>query len=40
MIDPGMITVETAPNPDAVIIWMHGWGAYGSVFPPAVPYLK
>lgn len=40
MIDPGMIVLETAPNPDAVIIWMHGLGADGSDFPPAVPYLK
>lgn len=40
MIDPGMIALDTAPNPTAVVIWMHGLGADGSDFPPAVPYLK
>jgi len=38
MID--MLTVETAPVCDAVVIWMHGLGADGSDFPPTIPYLR
>lgn len=32
-------TLETGSNPTAVVIWLHGLGADGSDFPPAVPYL-
>lgn len=31
---------ETAPNPDAAIIWMHGLGADGHDFEPIVPELR
>ncbi|MDN2658426.1 dienelactone hydrolase family protein [Neptunomonas phycophila] len=34
-----VITVETAAQPDAAIIWMHGLGADGADFPPTLPYL-
>jgi len=33
------IVVETAPNPSAAVIWMHGLGADGSDFVPLVPEL-
>lgn len=33
------IEIETAPNPDFSIIWMHGLGADGSDFVPVVPEL-
>jgi len=33
------IEVETAPNPGAAIIWMHGLGADGNDFVPMVPEL-
>jgi phospholipase/carboxylesterase len=33
------IEVETAPNPDAAIIWLHGLGADGHDFEPVVPEL-
>ena len=33
------IEVETAPNPDAAIIWLHGLGADGHDFEPIVPEL-
>jgi phospholipase/carboxylesterase len=33
------VEVETAPNPTASIIWMHGLGADGHDFEPAVPHL-
>lgn len=33
------IELETAPNPDAAVIWMHGLGADGSDFVPVVPEL-
>jgi phospholipase/carboxylesterase len=32
-------TVETGPNPDAVVIWLHGLGADGHDFEPIVPQL-
>jgi len=35
-----VITVETAAQPDATIIWMHGLGADASDFPPTLPYLS
>jgi phospholipase/carboxylesterase len=33
------IEVETAPNPDAAVIWLHGLGADGHDFEPIVPEL-
>ena len=33
------IEVETGPNPDAAVIWLHGLGADGSDFEPVVPAL-
>jgi phospholipase/carboxylesterase len=33
------IEIETAPNPAAAIIWMHGLGADGNDFAPIVPEL-
>ena len=33
------IEIETAPNPAASIIWMHGLGADGGDFAPIVPEL-
>src|SRR5450755_2286819 len=33
------IKIETAPKPDAAVIWLHGLGADGSDFAPVVPEL-
>jgi phospholipase/carboxylesterase len=33
------IEVETAPNPDAAVIWLHGLGADGHDFEPVVPQI-
>ena len=33
------IDIETGPNPDAAIIWLHGLGADGHDFEPIVPEL-
>ena len=33
------LTTETAPSPDAAVIWMHGLGADGHDFEPIVPQL-
>jgi len=33
------IELETAPKPDAAIIWLHGLGADGNDFVPVVPDL-
>ena len=33
------IEVETAANPDAAVIWLHGLGADGHDFEPVVPEL-
>lgn len=33
------IEMETAPKPDAAIIWLHGLGADGNDFVPVVPEL-
>jgi phospholipase/carboxylesterase len=33
------IEIETAPNPDAAVIWLHGLGADGHDFEPMVPEL-
>jgi phospholipase/carboxylesterase len=34
------IEIETAPNPAAAVIWLHGLGADGHDFEPIVPELK
>ena len=34
------IEIETARNPAASIIWLHGLGADGNDFAPIVPALK
>lgn len=34
------IEIETAPNPTAAVIWMHGLGADGNDFVPIVNELK
>lgn len=34
-----VIEIETAPNPTASIIWLHGLGADGHDFEPVVPEL-
>ena len=34
------IEIETAPNPTATVIWMHGLGADGNDFAPMVPELR
>ena len=34
------IEKETAPNPTAAVIWLHGLGANGHDFEPVVPELK
>ena len=33
------VEVETAPDPDATVIWLHGLGADGHDFEPVVPRL-
>jgi phospholipase/carboxylesterase len=37
---PDAIEVETAPGPDAAVIWLHGLGADGYDFEPIVPELR
>src|SRR6266487_921752 len=34
------IEIETAPDPTASVIWLHGLGADGNDFVPVVPELK
>jgi phospholipase/carboxylesterase len=34
------VQIETAPNPRAAVIWMHGLGADGHDFEPIVPELE
>lgn len=34
------IEIETAPNPSAAVMWMHGLGADGNDFAPIVPELR
>src|SRR6476660_5068938 len=34
------LEIETAPNPMAAVIWLHGLGADGNDFAPIVPELK
>jgi phospholipase/carboxylesterase len=33
------LEIETAPNPNAAVIWLHGLGADGHDFEPVVPEL-
>jgi phospholipase/carboxylesterase len=37
---PAAIEIETAPAPDAAVIWLHGLGADGHDFEPLVPELR
>ncbi len=37
---PEAIEIETAPAPDAAVIWLHGLGADGYDFEPVVPELR
>ena len=34
------IEIETGPNPEAAVIWLHGLGADGHDFEPIVPELE
>lgn len=34
------IIIETTPNPDTAVIWLHGLGADGNDFAPIVPELN
>ena len=34
------IEIETAPNPSAAVIWLHGLGADGNDFVPIIPQLN
>ena len=34
------VEIETAPDPGASVIWLHGLGADGNDFPPIVPELR
>lgn len=34
------IEIETAPNPSASVIWLHGLGADGNDFAPIIPQLN
>lgn len=34
------IELETGPNPDSTVIWLHGLGADGNDFAPIVPELR
>ena len=34
------IEVETAPNPNTAVIWLHGLGADGNDFAPIIPQLN
>jgi phospholipase/carboxylesterase len=34
------LELETAPNPTAAVIWLHGLGADGNDFAPIVPELR
>lgn len=36
---PGTVEVETGPDPDGAVIWLHGLGADGHDFEPIVPEL-
>ena len=34
------VTVDTGPKPDRCVVWLHGLGADGHDFEPAVPELR
>ena len=34
------VAAQTGPNPEACVIWLHGLGADGHDFAPAVPLLR
>ena len=34
------VQIESAPSPDAAVIWLHGLGADGHDFEPVVPELR
>src|SRR5213075_3558501 len=34
------VELETGPDPDACVIWLHGLGADGNDFVPIVPELE
>jgi phospholipase/carboxylesterase len=34
------VEIETAPSPDAAVLWLHGLGADGHDFEPLVPELR
>ena len=34
------VEIESAPSPDAAVIWLHGLGADGHDFEPVVPELR
>lgn len=36
---PELIQIETAPNPTATVIWLHGLGASGAQLAPLLPQL-
>lgn len=38
--DTPALEIETGPNPQVTVIWMHGLGADGSDFAPIVPELN
>ncbi|MBM7455245.1 phospholipase/carboxylesterase [Oceanisphaera litoralis] len=40
MTTPDFIVRDTAPTPDACVIWLHGLGADGHDFEPIVPELN
>jgi phospholipase/carboxylesterase len=37
---PETVEIESAPSPDAAVIWLHGLGADGHDFEPVVPELR
>jgi phospholipase/carboxylesterase len=37
---PETVEIESAPAPDAAVIWLHGLGADGHDFKPVVPELR
>ncbi len=40
MSETQTVEIETGPNPDGSIIWLHGLGADGHDFEPIVPELR
>jgi phospholipase/carboxylesterase len=39
LADLDTLDLETGPNPDAAVIWMHGLGADAHDFEPVLPFL-